>query len=102
MLPRAPGTAGAGEQCDTVTHQEKSLPKIPHAAGKWKKGQSGVGVRGVSHLVHRNCLITEKILKSAEYSSKWLTLKAGDSQAISEQAKLIRAQVDPSPAHAYI
>lgn len=56
----------------------------------------------LSHLLHKNCLITGKILKSGGYSSEQLTLKAGYGRAISEQAKLIRAQAAPSPAHAYI
>lgn len=70
-------STGAGEQCDTVTHQEKSLPKIPHAAGKRKKGQNGVGVRAINHLVHKNCLITGEIWKSIYYSSERLTLGEG-------------------------
>lgn len=90
------GAAGAGAQSDTVTHQEKSLPQTPHAAGKWGKGQSSVGVRAVSHLVHKNCLITGKILKLGDHSLEWLALKAGDGRAISEQAKLIRAQAAPA------
>lgn len=50
--------------------RKSSLPKIPHAAGKRKKGQSDVGVHVINHLVHKNCLITGKIWKSTYYSEQ--------------------------------
>lgn len=50
--------------------RKSSLPKIPHAAGKRKKGQSYVGVHVINHLVHKNCLITGKIWKSTYYSEQ--------------------------------
>ena len=55
--------------------RKSSLPKIPHAAGKCKKGQNDAGVRGINHLVHKNCLITGKMWKSTYYS-EWRTLRA--------------------------
>lgn len=50
--------------------KKSSLPKIPHAAGKRKKGQNDVGVRVINHLVHKNCLITGNIWKSVYYSEQ--------------------------------
>lgn len=55
--------------------RKSSLPKIPHAAGKCKKGQNDVGVRVINHLVHKNCLITGKMWKSTYYSER-RTLRA--------------------------
>lgn len=55
--------------------RKSSLSKIPHAAGKRKKGQNDVGVRVINHLVHKNCLITGKMWKSTYYSEQQ-TLRA--------------------------
>lgn len=63
-----------GELASSVTPsltKKSSLPKIPQAAGKRKKGQHEVGVRGLNQLVHKNCLITGMMRKS-------LLLRAAD------------------------
>lgn len=79
VLPAPEGDQGSWVPClprelaSSVTlslTRKSSLPKIPHAAGKWKKGQNDVGVRVINHLVHKNCLITGKIWKSIYYSEQ--------------------------------
>lgn len=75
--------------------KKSSLPKIPHAAGKRKKGQNDVGVCVINHLVHKNCLITGKIWKSTYYSEQRAPRGVCEGEHASELCRPTRPQLAP-------